>query len=247
MRPSVLDRAPADHDAPDPREASSSAGRKVRGARAVVLGGTAVLVAGLLVPPLAQHAVRSLVDSVPVPFETETVDRSTPALLTAMADIGEYHAATGDFQIVVDVERDTRWVPSFVSGERTEFLAGGSVDAMVDFSGIGPGSVDVDAERTEVEIRLPAPELAEPVIDTEVSRVLDRDRGMVQRMGELLDDDGSDDSAVYQLAEAKLAAAAAESDLEGRAEASTRRMLTGLATSLGFETVTVVFEEQPGV
>ena len=70
-----------------------------------------------------------------LPFGTEDVDRSATPLLTSLADLEEYHAATGSFQVVVDLEKDTRWVPSLLSGERTTFLATGRVDAVVDFTG----------------------------------------------------------------------------------------------------------------
>ena len=46
------------------------------------------------------------------PFGQEVVDRSTTPLLLALEDLHEYHAATGTFQVVVDREVDTRYVPS---------------------------------------------------------------------------------------------------------------------------------------
>jgi hypothetical protein len=73
--------------------------------------------------------------------------------------------------------------------------------------------------------------------------VLDRDRGLVERIGDALDDDPVDDGEVYALAEDRLTAAAAESDLLERAETNTRGMLTSLARSLGVDEVTVEFEE----
>ena len=56
----------------------------------------------------------------------------------------------------------------------------------------------------------------------------------------------TDDSDLYALAERRIGAAAAESDLVERAEGNTRDMLTTLATSLGVEHVTVDFEEPAG-
>ena len=52
------------------------------------------------------------------------------------------------------------------------------------------------------------------------------------------------DGALYALAEDRLAAAAADSDLRERAETNTRAMLTGLARSLGVEEVEVAFAER---
>jgi hypothetical protein len=181
-----------------------------------------------------------------LPFGSETVDRSTTPLLVQLADLDEYHAATGTFQTVVDIESDTRWVPSFVSGERVQFLATGSVDAYVDFSDLGPDAVQLSADGTSATITLPAPELGDVRIDPDESRVLDRDRGLIDRVGDALGDGPDDESGLYSRAEDRLASAAQSSDLLDRAEDGTRDMLTTLAGSLGVDDVTVQFEPAPG-
>jgi uncharacterized protein DUF4230 len=175
------------------------------------------------------------------PFAEETVDRSTTPLLISLDDLDEYHAATGNFQVVVDVESDTPWVPSVISGERVQFLATGSVDAYVDFADLGPASVKLSADGSQATITLPAPQLAEARIDPDESRVLDRDRGLLDRVGDAMGDDPTDESELFSLAEEQLESAADDSDLLDRAEDGTRDMLTGLANSLGVEDVTVEF------
>jgi hypothetical protein len=177
------------------------------------------------------------------PFGQDVVDRSTTPLLLALEDLQEYHAATGAFQVVVDREVDTRYVPSAISGERVQLLATGTADAYVDFSGLDAGAVSLSDDGTAATIELPAPRLDEVRIDPEESRVLDRDRGLVERIGDAVGDDPVDDSELYALAEDRLAAAAAESDLRERAEDNTRDMLTGLARSLGVDEVEVRFDE----
>jgi hypothetical protein len=175
------------------------------------------------------------------PFAEETVDRSTTPLLLSLADLDEYHAATGNFQVVVDVESDTPYVPSLISGERVQFLATGTVDAYVDFADLGPEAVKLSADGNSATITLPAPELGEARIDPDESRVLDRDRGLVDRVGDALGDGPSDESGLYSLAEDRLESAADDSDLLDRAEDGTRDMLTSLARSLGVADVTVEF------
>ncbi|MDP9430315.1 MAG: DUF4230 domain-containing protein [Actinomycetota bacterium] len=177
------------------------------------------------------------------PLGQDVVDRSTPPLLLALEDLSEYHAATGTFQVVVDREVDTRYVPSVISGERVSFLATGTADAYVDFDGLDAGRVTLSPDGTAATIELPAPRLGEVRIDPEQSRVLDRDRGLFERVGDAFEDNPVDDSELYALAEDRLTAAATESDLRERAEANTRDMLTGLARSLGVEDVEVTFEE----
>ena len=99
------------------------------------------------------------------PLEQQVVDRSTPPLLLALDDLAEYHAATGSFQVVIDQERDTPYVPSVISGERTSLLATGSVDAYVDLTDLGPQRVQLSADGTSATITLPAPRLDEPTVD----------------------------------------------------------------------------------
>jgi Protein of unknown function (DUF4230) len=180
------------------------------------------------------------------PLEQEIVDRSTRPLLLALDDLHEYHAATADLQVMVDIETDTPWVPSVISGERIHFMAVGTADAYVDFEGLDAGDVTLSPDGESATIVLPAPEMSEVRIDPEQSRVVDRDRGLVQRLGSVVLENPTDDSDLYALAERRIGAAAAESDLLQRAEANTRDMLTTLATSLGVERVTVDFEEPAG-
>src|SRR6185503_11698368 len=100
-------------------------------------------------------------------------------------------------------------------------------------------------DRRSATITLPAPTLAPAVVDPAQSRVVGRQRGIAQRIGDAIEDNPRDDSELYRLAAAKLDAAAQQSDLTTRAGNNTRAMLTGLAQSLGYESVTVNFGPQP--
>ena len=146
------------------------------------------------------------------PFKEDTVDRSGPVLLKSLEDLSEYHAASANMQVVVDVEHDTNLVPSFIKGERTLFVAAGSVDAAVDFGSLSesPDAVQVSDDRKSVVITLPPAHLTDAELDQERSRVYDRDRGALDRIGEAFSDDGgADQQELYVLAERKLAEAAA--------------------------------------
>jgi hypothetical protein len=180
------------------------------------------------------------------PFKEDTVDRSGPVLLKSLENLSEYRAASANLQVVVDVEKDTNLVPSFIKGERTLFVAAGNVDAAVDFGGLGksPDAVRVSGDRKEVAITLPPARLTEARLDPERSRVYDRDRGALDRIGEAFSDDGgADQQELYVLAEQKLTeAAASDPALLRTAERNTRSMLEGMMRGLGFEKVTIRFE-----
>src|SRR5918992_390538 len=178
------------------------------------------------------------------PFGEETKDRSQPVLLKSLENLSDYHAATANLQVVVDIEEDARLLPSFIKGERTLFVAAGSVDAAVDFAGLrrAPGPVRVADDRRSGTLRLPAPKLLEPRLDPDRSRVYDRDRGVLDRVEDALSDRPGDEQPLYQTAEDKLAAAAAaDPKLLQTAERNTRAMLEGLLRGLGFERIRIDF------
>jgi hypothetical protein len=235
--PTLLQHRDADADASEPVRK----GRRSRGLRRLVVAGIAAAVA---VPVVGVAADR--IAGWTHPLDQQVVDRSTTPLLLALADLDQYHAATGTFQVVIDQERNTRWVPSSISGERVSFLATGTVDAYVDFAGLGQDRVQLSPDGETATITLPAAQLSEARVDPEQSRVLDRDRGLVDRVGDAFADEPTDDSGLYALAGDRLETAAAHSDLHTRAEDNTRGMLTALGQSLGVDSVTVAFEPAPG-
>jgi len=201
-----------------------------------------VLVAAVIALLIALPALIPVLN----PFKEETVDRSGPVLLKSLQDLNEYRAASANLQVVVDVEQDTDLVPSWIKGERTLFVAAGSVDAAVDFRALGksPGALQVNDDRSAVAVTLPPAHLTDARLDQERSRIYDRDRGVLDRVGDALSDDGgADQQQLYVLAERKLAdAAAADPQILQRAEENTRSMLEGMMRGLGFERVTVRFE-----
>lgn len=222
-----------------PRRVRRRSGGLFSGAVRVV----AVVVAVLLGWTGLQH-VGDLLPDWGNPFKTEEVDRTGPAVLQALADLHEYRAATGSYQVMVDIEEDARYLPSFLKGERTLFLAQGSVDAAVDFSGVGAEAVTVNPDDS-VTIRLPHAQLTKPAVDTAASRVVDRDRGLLDRLGSVFSDSPTGEQALYAVAEPKLRAAADESGLVARAHENTTQMLTRLLGALGFDKVDVVFDANP--
>ena len=69
--------------------------------------------------------------------------------------------------------------------------------------------MQVSDDRRAVKLTLPAPKLTEPRLDPDRTRVYDRDRGVLDRVEDALSDRPGDEQPLYQLAEDKLAAAAA--------------------------------------
>jgi hypothetical protein len=129
---------------------------------------------------LLSAAVPSLPDL--NPFDTETKDRSQPVVpALARAPHGvprglrepRGHRRRGGGRIL----------PSFLQGEKTLLVAAGNVDAAVDFRGLGPDALRVSEDRRSVTITLPPAKLTEAKVDLDRSRVFDRDRGLLDRVG----------------------------------------------------------------
>lgn len=177
------------------------------------------------------------------PFSEETIDRSQPAVLKSIEDLGELKAASANLQVIVDVEKDVNNIPDWLKGERTLFVAAGSVDAVVDLSQIGKDDIDLSSDRKSVTLTLPRAKLTDARLDTKRSRVYDRDRGILDRVGDVLGDGAGTDQEVYELGTRKLEeSAAADPDILLRAEKNTKATLTSLLRGLGFEQVTIRFE-----
>jgi Protein of unknown function (DUF4230) len=204
-----------------------------------------ILLALVLVVAVAGLSGLRLWPSFPNPFASRQVDRSQPVLLKAIVDLEVFKAASGNFQVVVDLEEGSRGVPLIIKGQRTLFVAGGTVDAEVDFAGLDQGAIKVSADGERVDITLPRARLTPARVDPEQSRVFARERGLLDRLGSVLSDNPTSERELYRLAQAKMEAAAAESDLRAQAERNTRAMLEGMLRSLGYTTVNVTFRDPP--
>jgi hypothetical protein len=199
--------------------------RKVR--RWTVLGAVLVLVVAL-----AGYGGVGLVDRLN-PFGIRTVVQGPPPLLLSIKAISRYHAAVGNFQVVVDVEQDVEHVPAVIAGQRTLFVAAGTVDAYVDLSGLDSNALSVPADRRTARLVLPPAQLDKPNLDPDRSYVFDQRRGLFNRLASVLS--VPDQHEFYGIAEQRILDAAKASSLAAQAEDNTRSMLTRLFASLGLE------------
>ncbi|WP_422772965.1 DUF4230 domain-containing protein [Plantactinospora sp. WMMC1484] len=198
-----------------------------------VIGVIAVLVLGV--------QVSGLLPDWRNPFAKEETDRSQPPLLKSIQDLSRYVAAEGNFEVVVDLEQNRKYVPDFLLGERTLFVGAGTVDAYVDFGQLGEDAVVVSEDRRSVEVKLPAPQLGEVNLDLERSYVFAEERGVLNRLGEVFGGDPNRQRETYIRAEQKIAESARSSGLGERAQENTRKMLDQMLRSLGYEQVTITY------
>jgi hypothetical protein len=211
----------------------------VRIRRGPSLGGIIAAIAGVLVLIVVLSAVH-LLPQLRNPFAETTTDRSQPVLLKSITALSRYEAASGAFQVVVDLKQSSL-LPSFLQGSETLFIGQGTDIAYVDFSGLKHQAINVNSNRTSVTIRLPKAQLEPAVLNVKQSYVVAQQQGLFNRIGNFFSGNPNSQQQVYILAQQKIQTAATQSPLIPDAEKNTQQMLTSMLTSLGFQHVTVTF------
>jgi hypothetical protein len=193
-----------------------------------------VVVIGLL---LVLSAVR-LLPQLRDPFHTTTTVRSQPPLLKSITSLSRYEAASGTFQVVVDLSRHTSFLPSFIAGSQTLFVGDGTVIAYVNFAGLKGGAISVSRARA-VMITLPPAQLEPAVLNVNQSYVFAEQQGLVNKVADFFSGNPNSQQEVYILAQQKIEYAARTSALRADAQRNTTAMLDSMLASLGYKHVTV--------
>jgi hypothetical protein len=175
------------------------------------------------------------------PFGQTTTVRSQPVILKSITNLSRYEAASGSFEVVVDLTKRTSLIPSFLAGSETLFIGQGTDIAFVDFATLKNTAITVNKDRTSVTVTLPKPQLEPAVLNVSQSYVYAQQQGLFNRIGNFFSGNPNSQQQVYQIAQQKIQAAARQSPLLTEAQKNTEGMLTGMLTSLGFQHVTVTF------
>jgi Protein of unknown function (DUF4230) len=215
---------------------STTRGPRLMGRLAALVAAVAAI-AVLAVVLSAVHLLPQLRN----PFAESTTVRSQPALLKSITALSRYEAASGSFQVVVDLSRKTAFLPSFIEGSDTLFIGDGTDIAFVDFSGLRGRAIHVSRDRNAVTIQLPAAQLEPAVLNVRQSYVYAQQQGLLNRIGNFFSGNPNSQQQVYIAAQQKIQDAARQSPLLAEAERNTRGMLTGMLHSLGYSRVTVNF------
>ena len=224
---------------PRPEPAGQApAGRRGRIRRVTAL--VAVIAAAVIALVLALSTVH-LLPQFRNPFAETTIDRSSPALLKSISSLSRYEAASGSFQVIVNLSQRSSWLPSFVEGSQTLFVGQGTDIAFVDFSQLKGSAIKVSRNRTAVAITVPPAQLEPASLNVRRSYVFAQQQGLLTRIDNFFSGNPNSQHQVYVVAQQKIQLAARHSALLAQAQGNTRSMLTGLLHSLGFRQVTVTF------
>jgi uncharacterized protein DUF4230 len=208
------------------------------------LGRVVGMVAGIAAVLIAVLIVLSTVHLLPQlrnPFAETTIDRSSPVVLKSISTLSRYEAASGSFQVIVNLDRRVSWLPSFIEGNQTLFVGQGTDIAFVDFSKLKGSAIKVSNNRTSVTIQVPRAQLEPATLNVERSYVFAQQQGLLNRIGDFFSGNPNSQHQVYVAAQRKIQAAARHSALLTQAQRNTKAMLTGMLKSLGFRQVTVNF------
>jgi hypothetical protein len=175
------------------------------------------------------------------PFAQTTTVTSQPVLLKSITALSRYEAASGSFEVVVDLTKRTSLLPGFLAGSETLFIGQGTDIAYVDFAQLKSQSIKINAARTTVTVELPDAQLEPAVLNVSQSYVFAEQQGLFNRIGNFFSGNPNNQQQVYILAQQKIDTAARQSPLLPQAEKNTQDMLTGMLTSLGFKNITVTF------
>jgi Protein of unknown function (DUF4230) len=165
-------------------------------------------------------------------FSTSTVDRSAPVILHRLRDVSSYDAASGTFSVTVDTEKDVSFLPPFIAGERVIYSGYGTVDASVDLGKLDQDAV-TQAAGGGIIIRLPPAHLQSAHLDPRRSHVMNRDRGLLDRIGSMFVDNPTSERALERAAVKKIDTAAGKTKLVERAERNTEAMIRRIAKAAG--------------
>lgn len=204
------------------------------------LTGLVGAVAAVLVLIVVLSAVH-LLPQLRNPFAQTTTVRSQPVILKSITSLSRYEAASGSFEVVVDLTKRTGLLPAFLAGSETLFIGQGTDIAFVDFSQLKSQAITVNPDRTAVTITLPKAQLESAVLNVSQSYVYAQQQGLFNRIGNFFSGDPNSQQQVYILAQQKIQAAARQSPLLAEAQKNTTGMLDSMLTSLGFQRVTVTF------
>ena len=202
------------------------------------IGGIVAAIVAVIVLIVVLSAVH-LLPQLRNPFAETTTVRSQPVILKSITNLSRYEAASGSFQVVVDLTKRSSIIPSFLEGSETLFIGQGTDIAFVDFATLKNQAIAVNKDRTSVTVTLPKPQLEPAVLNVDQSYVYAEQQGLFNRVGNFFSGNPNSQQQVYQIAQGKIETAAKQSPLLADAQKNTAGMLTGMLTSLGFQHVTV--------
>ena len=153
-------------------------------------------------------------------------------LLKSITALSRYEAASGTFQVVVDLSQHSL-LPGFLQGSETLFIGQGTDIAFVNFSGLKGRAIQVSANRSAVTVTLPPAELEPAALNVRQSYVYAQQQGLLTRIGNFFGGNPNSQQQVYIAAQQKIGTAARHSPLLPRPSRTPRGCSPGCSAPWG--------------
>lgn len=171
--------------------------------------------------------VRSVLDG----GEIVVLDRQ-PSVITQMRELGRLETASYTVEKVLEGGVDQgNDLLNLLLGDRLLFIAHGEVIAGVDLTELADEDVTVSDDRQSVTLRLPPARILTQRLDNELSRVYDRQQGLLTK------GDPDLESQVRQEAERAVLQAACEGGILEQAQINAQRQVQILLLALEFREI----------
>jgi hypothetical protein len=168
---------------------------------------------------------------------TPTIRMSAAAVVQRVQQLNRLETTRYTVERVIEAEQTDGQIPvigDLLRGDRLLLVAYGEVVAGIDLSKLKASDVIISADGATATIQLPAAEIFDAGLDSEKTRVYDRQRGWFAPENKDLE------SLARQEAEAEILRAACEGGIMERASEDGRRALEQLLSLLDFERVKVI-------
>jgi hypothetical protein len=169
------------------------------------------------------------------PQNKYTVNLSSQTVIKQMETLNRIETSQFTIEKVIDVGTSGNKFSQFLYGDRILLIAHGQVIGGFDLSKVKRD--DVEIEGTTLRLQLPAPEILVTRLDSEQTRVYDRDQGLLTK------GDRDLESEARQEAEAVIKDAACKGGILQEASKNARNQMTSQFKSLGFTTVVIEIPE----
>jgi hypothetical protein len=155
------------------------------------------------------------------------IDTSMPTVVRQIQQLQRLETVVFNMDKIVSGGWESRYIPTFLAGERLLLVVDGDVTAGVDLGRIAATNVIVSG-RT-IRMKIPDTEIFATRVDNERTRVYSRETGLFTRVDPNLESD------VRREAERQVRQAALDNGILRVAAANARTTLTSFLRGLGFE------------
>ena len=155
------------------------------------------------------------------------IDTSSPTVIRQIQQLQRLETVVFNMDKIVSGGWESRYLPTFLAGERLLLVVGGEATAGVDLGRIAASSIIVSGQT--IRMKIPDAEIFATRVDNERTRVYSRETGLFTRVDPNLESD------VRREAERQIRQAALDNGILRVASANARTTMTSFLRGLGFE------------